>query len=506
MSNSAKKPADHFYLTTPIYYVNAAPHIGHAYTSLVADVRARWERLLGKQVNFLTGTDEHGQKIARAAAAQNMTPQEHVDGLLPEFIELSTILNLTNTDFIRTTEERHIRGAQEFWRAAAAAGDIYKKSYSGLYCVACEQYYLAKDLVEEKCPVHRTPVEEISEENYFFKLSRYTEALQKHFDANPKFVFPEHRWKEMRQILEEGLEDISISRAREKLSWGIPVPDDDTQVMYVWFDALTNYVTAIGYGADEDFFAKWWPADAHLMSKEINRFHSLLWPAMLLSAGLALPKQIVVHGWLTVDGQKMSKTTGNVVAPKDLIPKYPRDLFRYFLCREIRLGEDGDFSVPKMLERYRSDLQNDLGNLLQRSLVMASKFCDGKVPPISAATYQEQWARYQTHMENWEYDAALNVIWDYVRGLNQLIDQTKPWALAKAGKQTEVENVLYNLLEGLRCIGTALFPFMPETADKILRALNFPYVEPNLTELQTWGLLSPGRELSAPEIIFPPLE
>lgn len=498
-----QKPQDHFYITTPIYYVNASPHIGHAYTSLAADIRARFERMRGAQVNFLTGTDEHGQKIARAAEKRGMTPEQYSDEISQTYRNLSSTLGISNTDFIRTTEDRHIKGAQQFWLKAFQSGDIYKKIYRGLYCVGCEQFYIEKDLLPGRiCPMHKTPTEELEEENYFFRLSAYRDRLRDHFEAHQDFIYPRHRFNEMAAILDHGLEDVSVSRSRATLSWGIPVPNDPDQVMYVWFDALTNYVTAIGFGINEAFFNNWWPVDAHIMAKEINRFHSLLWPAMLMSSGIELPRRIVVHGWLTVDGQKMSKSIGNVVDPFTLAREYPRDLFRYFLFREIRFGEDGDFSIAKMRERYRADLQHDLGNLLQRAIAMTVRYCDGRVPVRTRGNYQEQWALYERHMEQWEYQEALQVVFDYVRALNQLIDREKPWELMKAGKRKETESVLYNVLEGLRCIAVALSPFMPYTAANMLKALNFDYVEIEMRELHEWGLMKTGAQLSVPPILF----
>lgn len=499
------KRDDHYYLTTPIYYVNASAHIGHAYTSIAADIMAQFQRLLGKQVNFLTGTDEHGQKIARAAEAAGVGPQTFVDEISQTFRDLHVKLNASTTDFIRTTEPRHIKGAQKFWEAANASGDIYKKEYEGLYCVSCEQFYIEKDLEEGLCPIHKKAPELLKEENYFFKLSKYSDAIKKHYDDHPHFVYPQNRQKEMRQILEEGLEDISISRSKEKLSWGIPVPGDDTQVMYVWFDALTNYITAIGYGSDEKFFDTWWPADAHVMAKEINRFHSLLWPAMLMSAGIALPKQIVVHGWLTVDGQKMSKSIGNVVNPHDVVDKYGLDAFRFFLFREMPFGGDGDFSFTKLEQRYRADLSNDLGNLLMRTIAMTQKFCDGKVPLETKGEHQEFWDRYRTHMEKWEFQAALEIIWDYIRGMNQLIDREKPWTAAKEGRHEDVQRTLYILLEGLRQTAIAIQPFMPETSEKMLTALGFEYFDPKFDNLVEWGLLKSGAELQTAPALFPQL-
>lgn len=494
-----------YYLTTPIYYVNAAPHIGHAYTSIAADVMARFQRLLGKEVVYLTGTDEHGQKIARAAEAAGVGPQTFVDKISQTFLDLNTALAISNTDFIRTSEPRHIAGAQKFWEVAASAGDIYKKSYEGLYCVACEQFYIPKDLSDGVCPVHGLVPELLKEENYFFRLSKYTDVLKRHFDAHTNFVFPENRWREMRAILDEGLEDISISRSAEKLTWGIPVPGDDAQVMYVWFDALTNYVTAIGYGADENLFNSWWPAQAHVMAKEINRFHSLLWPAMLMSAGQELPKKIVVHGWLTIDGKKMSKTTGNVVDPFETTRTWGADAFRYFLMRELPFGSDGDYSDGKLRQRYTSDLQHDLGNLVMRTIAMTHKYCDGKVPPVTSGDYQELWTRYRAQMEVWDFQSALECVWDKVRALNQYIDREKPWALMKAGDQARTEAVLYTVLEGVRHVMLALQPFMPAASQRALAQLGFEYFDPNFDKLTEWGLLKSGTPVTQGDALFPPV-
>ncbi len=496
---------DHYYLTTPIYYVNAAAHIGHAYSSIAADVMARFQRLLGRQVNFLTGTDEHGQKIARAAEAAGKGPQTFVDEIAQNFRDLNGALTISNTDFIRTTEPRHILGAQKFWEAARAAGDIYKKEYEGLYCVACEQFYIPKDLADGLCPVHACAPELLKEENYFFCLSKYSDQLKKHFDAHPTFVYPRGRWNEMRTLLDEGLTDISISRSREKLTWGIPVPDDDTQVIYVWFDALTNYITAIGYGADEHFFNTWWPANAHVMAKEINRFHSLLWPAMLMSAGQLLPEKIIVHGWLTVDGKKISKTTGNVIDPFNEARVWGADAFRYFLMRELSFGADGDFSEEKLRARYTSDLQHDLGNLLMRTIAMTHKYCDGVVPSATTGDYQELWTRYRAHMEAWEFQQALECVGEKIRALNQYIDHEKPWVLMKAGERARTDAVLYTVLEGLRHIMLALLPFIPSAADRALAQLGFEFFEPNFDRLTEWGLLKSGTPVTAGDALFPPV-
>jgi methionyl-tRNA synthetase len=353
-----------YYLSTAIPYANAAPHIGYALEALYADAMARYQRLLGHEVFFLIGTDEHGQKMWRTAQEAGRPVGEYAAEKSALFQELADEYNITNDDFIRTTEARHMKGAQAFWAACLENGDIYKKQYVGLYCVGCEGFKTEKDLVEGKCPDHNRLPEEISEENYFFRLSKYQEPLQFLFDKNKEFVVPESRFNEMKNLLKNGLEDVSISRSVEKLTWGIPVPGDESQVMYVWFDALTNYITALGYGSgNEEKFKKFWPG-THIVGKEINRFHSLLWPAMLMSAQLDVPKQIAVHGWITVDGQKMSKSVGNVINPLELVQEFPLEAVRYFLLREIPFDNDGDYTRQKFMDRYVGDLANGIGNLI----------------------------------------------------------------------------------------------------------------------------------------------
>ena len=372
-----------YYLTTAIPYANDNPHIGHAILFLYADVMARFQRLLGKDVYFLIGTDEHGQKIFRAAKEHEMPVEELAAEKSAVFQNLADQWNITNDDFIRTTEKRHMDAAQKFWQAAEASGDIYKKKYSGLYCVGCESFKTERDLVDGKCPDHQKEPERLEEENYFFRLSKYQEPLELLFEQHPEFVYPQNRYNEMLNILKNGLEDISISRSVDKLTWGIPVPGDDSQVMYVWFDALTNYITALGYGSkDEKLFRKYWPADAHVIGKEINRFHSLLWPAMLMSVGIELPKMIAAHGWITIDGQKMSKTIGNVIDPLKLSTDYPIEAVRYFFMRELPFDNDGDYTDEKFVARYNGDLANGIGNLANRILVMIEKYADGRVPKV----------------------------------------------------------------------------------------------------------------------------
>jgi methionyl-tRNA synthetase len=502
-----------YYLTTAIAYVNAAPHIGFALELLYADVMVRYQRLLGKDVYFLTGTDEHGQKIFKTAKEAGKDVQAFVDETSAKFSELADLWNISNNDFIRTTEKRHITGAKKFWQASLANGNIYKKTYSGLYCVGCESFKTEKDLVNGKCADHQRVPEKIEEENYFFKLSAYQEALEFLFERQKDFVFPKSRYNEMYNILKSGLEDISISRSKEKLPWGIPVPNDDSQVMYVWFDALTNYITALGYGSeDEANFAKFWPA-VHVVGKEINRFHSLLWPAMLLSAGVELPCQIAVHGWMTVDGQKMSKSIGNVIDPIELIEQYPLETVRFFLMREIPFDNDGDFSHTKFKERYTADLANGLGNFTSRVLTMIEKYSNNQVPTVKNINHDlinllqtEIWPVYNKYMANWEFYHALEAVWKFITYCDQSISDKKPWSLAKEGKMEEVQDLLYHLAESLRHIAMMIYPIMPDTAEKILDQLGLDagreFKKP-ISELQQWVELTVGNQINKGEILFP---
>ncbi|MFA6424518.1 MAG: methionine--tRNA ligase, partial [Candidatus Magasanikbacteria bacterium] len=475
----------------------------------------RYQLLLGNDVRFLTGTDEHGQKIYKTAIDQGRTPEDFVAEKSAKVAELADLWNISNDDFIRTTEKRHITGAQKFWNASLENGDIYKKKYSGLYCVGCESFKTEKDLIEGKCPDHKTTPELLEEENYFFKLSKFQKPLGKLFDSQKDFVIPESRYKEMDNILRHGLDDISISRAKEKLPWGIPVPGDDTQVFYVWFDALTNYITALGYGSDDKkLFDKFWPG-VHVIGKEINRFHSLLWPAMLMSAKIELPKQIAVHGWMTVDGQKMSKTIGNVINPTELTAKYPLEAVRYFLMREIPFDNDGDFSDEKFIQHYTADLANGLGNFTSRVLTMIEKYSDSNIPAIKETNHdlinfidKEIWPSYLEYMNKWEFTHALETTWKLITHCDQIISDKKPWAMAKEGKMEEVQNLLYHLCESLRQIAVMIYPVMPETAEKIISQLGLDaateFAKP-ISELQQWSELTVGNKIKKGDVLFPRL-
>jgi methionyl-tRNA synthetase len=507
---------DAFYITTTIPYANANPHVGFALEILYADVKARYERLLGKEVFFLTGTDEHGQKMMRTAKEAGVPVEEFAKEKSARFLELADEWNISNDDFIRTTEERHMTRAQAFWRACQETGDIYKKKYEGLYCVGCESFKTEKDIVNGKCPLHNRAPEVIQEENYFFRLSRYQEPLEFLFEKNKNFVVPESRYKEMLNILKSGLEDVSISRVKEHLPWGVPVPDDADQVMYVWFDALTNYITALGYSSeDEGMFKKFWPG-IHVVGKDVNRFHSLLWPAMLMSAGIELPRQVAVHGFITADGQKMSKSIGNVIDPMVLVKKFPLEAVRYFLVREIPFDADGDFTEEKFLDRYTGDLANGIGNLSNRILTMIEKYCDSKVPDVTTVNQamvdlltREVWPTYARHMTEWRFDLALESVSRFIKYCDQTISDTEPWKLAKSGEVQQVHDLLYHLAEALRHIAFMLWPVIPETAEKILVALGLDIgleLGKPLANLQQWVELTVGNQITKGDQLFPRIE
>ncbi len=504
-----------FYITNAIPYVNANPHIGFALEILYSDVMARYQRLLGNDVYFLAGTSEHGQKILKTAKEQGREVEDFVREKSAVFQTLLDEWNISNSDFIRTSEARHVQGARALWQAAEKNGDIYKKAYTGLYCYGCESFKLEKDLVDGKCPDHNRVPEAVSEENYFFRLSRYQEPLEFLFQERPDFVTPAHRYHEALNILKSGLEDISISRVREKLPWGIPVPGDDTQVMYVWFNELTNYLTAMGYGsADDSLLKKFWPP-VHVIGKDINRFHSLLWPAMLMSAGIEPPKQIAVHGFIYVDSQKMSKSIGNVIDPLGLVKTYPLESVRYFLMRDIPFDNDGNFSEQQLIERYNGDLANGLGNLANRVLTMIEKYAENSIPTVNEANNalvdrltKEIWPQYASHMQNWRFDLALATTWKFVAYCDQIISDKQPWAMIKAGKETEVKDLLYHLAEALRHIAIMIWPVMPGTAEKIIIQLGLNAGEEckkPLSELQQWVELTVGNKINKGEQLFPRL-
>ncbi|MFH2062626.1 MAG: methionine--tRNA ligase [bacterium] len=503
-----------YYITTPIYYVNGRPHIGHVYTNVAADVLARYRRLRGDEVYFLTGTDENSQKNLEAAEkAGEPDVQEYLDEMAAVWQKAFADLHLTNDDFIRTTEDRHLAAVRKFWALVSEKGDIYEGEYEGLYCTGCEGFKLEGDLDDGGlCPLHKKAPEQVKEKNYFFRLTAYREQLLKHIDERPEFIQPVARRNEVRSYVEKFMTDISISRDVGSVRCGIPVPGDDSQVIYVWFDALINYLSAVGFGTDEAKFEKWWPADLHLVGKDIIKFHCALWPAMLMSAGLPLPKQVFAHGFFTIDGEKMSKSLGNIIDPVVTAEKYGRDVLRYFLLKEITFGEDGDFSLARLEERYQSDLGNDLGNLLHRTLSMTEKYLDGAVPANHTSSdlakhKADNWSYYAESMNKLEFGKALELVWGRVSASNHLIEDEKPWVIWKESDIHSLELVMYQLLENLRHIAWMLRPFMPEAAEKIFVQLGIAETESKKTydEAIVWGGLEPGTRIAKGEPLFPRL-
>lgn len=506
-----------FYITTPIYYPSAKLHIGHAYCTTIADSVARFHRLADEEVFFLTGSDEHGQKIQQKAEEQGITPIEYVNPIVAGFQNLWKLLNISNDDFIRTTENRHEKVVQEVFRRIYAKGDIYKGAYTGLYCTPCESYWTEHQLDENGCcPDCHRPVQEVSEEAYFFKISKYADRLLKYIEENPDFIQPVSRRNEMINFINQGMEDLCISRT--SFDWGIPVPIDDKHVIYVWFDALTNYLTPIGYLDDPEKFQKFWPANIHLVGKEIVRFHSIIWPCILMALDLPLPKQVFGHGWLVVDGTKMSKSIGNVVDPIGLIEEFGADAIRYFLLREINLGQDGNFSRDALIQRINSDLANDLGNLLHRTLNMVGKFQQGVVlapegrSEIDASLIEDAMTTVNTFaddMNNMKISHAIKAVWAFISRANKYIDETAPWALAKdESKKQELANTMYNLVEALRIISGLIYPYMPTTAGKLWQQLNLPGTieELRLADIEKWGGTPVNMHIGQAQQLFPRIE
>ena len=462
-----------YYVTTPIYYVNDVPHIGHAYTTVAADVLARWQRLKGRRVRFLTGVDEHGEKNARAATELGRTPQEHVDAMNPKWRELLDLLGISNDDFIRTTEARHQTAVQRFMQTLYERGDLYTATYSGPYCVRCEAYYTADELVEGLCPIHRRPVETLEQENWFFRLSRYGDALLALYDEHPDFVQPGGRRNEVREFVASGLQDISATRSR--FEWGVPVPWEPGHVFYVWFDALLNYITALGYGSDDEaLFEAFWPADVQLIGKDIIRFHAVYWPAMLMAAGLPVPRQVFAHGFLLVGGEKMGKSNATGIAPATLVAHFGVDCYRYYFLREISFGHDGTFSWESMESRYTTDLANDLGNLANRVLTMVGSYRGGQVPRPAKGWHgqggqaEEALAQALTTaadgiaaFDRLDFQRGLADVWALVAGLNRYVEACAPWALNKAGDDEALDRVLYACVDVLRVLAVLLSPVMP---------------------------------------------
>ncbi|TVQ36002.1 MAG: methionine--tRNA ligase [Geminicoccaceae bacterium] len=499
--------ADRYYVTTPIYYVNDSPHIGHAYTSLACDVLARFMRLDGKEVRFLTGTDEHGQKVEKAAATAGMDPQAFTDEVSGRFRRLAEAMNFSNDDFIRTTEPRHVEAVQALWRELVARGEIYLDSYAGWYSVRDEAFYAESELVDGKAP-SGAPVEWVEEPSYFFRLSAWQDRLLEHYRTHPDFILPESRRNEVMRFVEGGLQDLSVSRT--SFAWGIKVPGDPGHVVYVWLDALTNYCSAVGYPDTESpDYQRFWPADLHMVGKDILRFHAVYWPAFLMAAGLEPPKRVYAHGWWTNEGQKISKSLGNVIDPRELIARYGLDPTRYFLMREVPFGADGDFSHRAMVQRMNADLANDYGNLAQRSLSMIAKNCGGVVPEpgkldaadqalLEAATALVD--RVREHLAVQQFHKALEAIWEVIGEANRYVDAQAPWTLRKTDS-ARMATVLYTLAEIVRRLALLTQPFMPDASAKLLDQLAVCTGARQLAHIE--AALVPGTPLPKPEGVFP---
>jgi len=505
-----------FYITTPIYYVNASPHIGHAYTTIVADVLARYHRLSGYRTFFLTGTDEHGDKIAEAAAKNEITPKAYADRISIQFRDLWPKLAVTNDYFIRTTDADHMKTVQGILHKVYDAGDIYFGNYEGFYCVGCERFYTEKELVDGKCPDHQTEPEFRKESNYFFKMSKYQDWLISHIKAHPDFIRPERYRNEVLAFLREPLEDLCISRPKSRLSWGIPLPFDENYVTYVWFDALINYITGISY-PDGENFRTFWPVAQHLIAKDILKPHGIYWPTMLKAAGIEPYQHLNVHGYWNVDQSKMSKSLGNVIRPLDLKDKYGLDAFRYYLLREMVFGLDSSFSEENFVQRVNAELANDLGNLVSRITAMAMKYCKGSVPAAPTSTgadtlLSDTASRVLEEVEasfrELTFHKALMSIWELINTANRYIVENEPWNLAKdPANQCRLNEVLYSLLETLRVVAVLIAPFMPGSSEKMMTSLGIANPEQeNFDTIRTWGGLTAGNSLTRGDALFPRID
>jgi methionyl-tRNA synthetase len=501
-----------FYITTPIYYVNASPHIGHAYTTIVADVLARYHRMAGVNTFFVTGTDEHGDKIAEAAQKAGVTPQEYADKISAQFRDLCPKLSITNDYFIRTTDSNHIETVRFILQKVYDSGDIYFGSYEGHYCIGCERFYMEKELIEGKCPDHQTKPEYRKESNYFFRMSKYQDWLINHIKENPDFIRPERYKNEALAFLRDPLEDLCISRPKTRLQWGITLPFDENYVTYVWFDALINYVTALDY-PDGEKFKTFWPAAEHLIAKDILKPHGIYWPTMLKAAGIEPYRHLNVHGYWNLDQSKISKSLGNIVRPLDLKDKYGLDAFRYFLLRDMVFGLDSNFSEEAFVQRLNSDLANDLGNLVSRTITMAVKYCDGKVPEINPqkkdSALHEAARKAVTEVESSFNDMSLHkaliTIWDFINVTNKYIVENEPWTLGKdPANKEKLTAIMYSLLAALRTIAILLTPFMPQTAEKILRQIGVDKPSAlDLASIRKDDALTAGNPLTRGESLFP---
>ena len=504
-----------FYLTTAIDYVNSIPHLGTAYEKIGADALARFMRMEGREVHFQMGNDEHSTNVLKAAKEKGLDPKVYCDEMRGKFTDIWKKLGISCDDFIQTSEPRHHQATQKLFDAILKTGDIYEDLYEGWYCESCEAFYTEKDLVEGLCPHHKSKPKWLSEKNFFFKLSKYQQPLLDHIAKHPEFILPEIRRNEIVSLIKGGLQNVSVSRSG--FQWGIPLPNDPNHVVYVWFDALINYLTAVGYGNDAARFEKWWPADVHVIGKDITRFHCVIWPAMLLSAGIPLPKTVFGHGFVYLKGEKMSKSLGNVVTPLDVADVYGPDALRYYLLRGSSFGADGNFTWEDFIKRYNADLANDLGNVLNRSMGMAKKYFNGLLKPGETADSDkdligkagETGKKVRQAMDylqgDLQYHLALEAIWDLIGAVDKYIDASAPWTLKKEGKEERLAQVLYNVFNCLRLIGMWVSPFMPFTSHKIYAQLQLPFPS-SFAEGAPWTAMPHEHQLGEAAPLFPRIE